>query len=43
MIQNLFINKKVNPKGKYTVVLYVNGREQLIEIDDWLPWDNETL
>ena len=26
MIENLFINKKVNSKGKYTVILYVNGR-----------------
>ena len=39
MVENLFINKKANDQGKYSLLLCVNGRPQLVEVDDYLPYD----
>ena len=37
LIKNIFINKKYNPDGYYTLVLFIDGELQMIYLDDYFP------
>jgi len=42
LLSEIFVTRTANQEGKYTLWLYINGNRQLIEVDDYLPWNLET-
>ena len=41
-INKLFKTKIMNPDGYYELILYFNGKPQIVVVDDFLPVDKET-